>query len=102
MVIDMEVERKGSEELFLLLQEELDRGNGGRPNKEDEEAEGRSSSAGGVIPSSVYSQSIWTKCAESWFNLFAYDRYINTSAGRTDQTNTYNFTLSPHQLLFQP
>ena len=54
----LEVERNGSE-LFLLLHDELERGMGGGTRKED--VDGRSSRDGGVMPSSVYSQSIWMK-----------------------------------------
>ena len=54
--MDIEVERKGSE-LFRELHEEPGRGRGGRVSVEDD-ATGRSSSEGGAIPSSVYSQSI--------------------------------------------
>lgn len=66
--MDIEVERKGSEWAPRLPQDEPGRGRGGRPRVE--EALGRSSREGGVIPSSVYSQSIWTKLAESWCNRF--------------------------------
>lgn len=55
--MDMEVERKGSKLQFLLLHDEFGRGRGGSPSV-DEDADGRSSKDGGVIPSSVYSQSI--------------------------------------------
>lgn len=33
--------------------------------------EGRSSSDGGAMPNSVYSQSIWTSVADSWWSRFA-------------------------------
>lgn len=62
--IDMEVDRKGSELVILLLQDELDRGKEGSP-RVDVETDGRSSSEGGVIPSSVCNQSICTKLEES-------------------------------------
>ena len=69
--MDMELERNGSELPPLLLHEEVERGKGGRPS-DDEEAEGRSSREGGADPSSVYNQSICTKCAESWLSRLVY------------------------------
>jgi hypothetical protein len=56
--VDKDTERNGSE----LAPHEVDRPGCGSvaDNLDDLEAEGRSSRVGGMIPSSAYSQSIWT------------------------------------------
>ncbi len=64
MGMAIEVERNGSGLVARLPHDEPGRGKKGMPRVE-EDALGRSSKEGGVIPNSVYSQSIWTKLAES-------------------------------------
>lgn len=75
------MERNGSkeEEVVRLLHEDVEREMGGilRVNVEQD---GTSSRVGGVIPSSVYSQSICTIVAESCVSRFAISPLQRTSS----------------------
>ena len=71
MVTDVviEVDRKGSEvDAVRLLHEDVERGRGGRVSAADDD--GRSSSDGADIPSSVCSQSICTRVEDKCVNRF--------------------------------
>jgi hypothetical protein len=52
---------------------ESGRETGGKPSEFDED-EGKSSGVGGMMPSSVWSQSIWTNTVDSWLRRFDYQK----------------------------
>jgi len=66
----------------------------------EDDDEGRSSSVGATMPSSVWSQSIWTNMTDSWLSRL--DWRISVFRVRDEESDiTYDFTLPSYKLFLE-